>query len=86
MKSPDLVLTTVNAPYSRKLSAQELAHCLRDYETAKVFPGHMASFFGEVAPTLQLEFAESCGISPAQLAQAARAFSMYSGQAYPLAA
>jgi hypothetical protein len=86
MRSPDLVLATVNAPYSRKLTAQELVHCLRDHEAAKATPGHMSAFFGEVEPELQLQFGELFGISRAQLVQAAKAFSMYSGESYPLAA
>lgn len=86
MTSPVLVLTTVNAPYSTQLSAQELVHCLLDYEAAKAVPGHMSSFFGDVEPDLQLAFANSFGISHAQLAAAAKAFSSYSGELYPLAA
>jgi hypothetical protein len=31
----ELVLTTVNAPYSKQLGAQELAHCLLDPAAAK---------------------------------------------------
>jgi hypothetical protein len=86
MKGPALVLTTVNAPYSKKLTAPELVHCLLDHAAAKAVPGHMSSFFGEVTPELQLEFAELFGISHAQIAQAAKAFSKYSGESYPLAA
>ena len=86
MKDPALVLTTVNAPYSKKLTAPELVHCLLDHAAAKAVPGHMSSFFGEVTPELQLEFADLFGISHAQIAQATKAFSMYSGESYPLAA
>jgi hypothetical protein len=80
------VLTTVNAPYSRHLNAAELAHCLVDEAAAKTVPGHMSSFFGEVQPDLQVEFAAQHDISHAQLAAAAKAFQKYSGQSYPLAA
>jgi hypothetical protein len=86
MTAPVLVLTTVNAPYSKQLSAQELAHCLLDHEAAKSVPGHMSSFFGDVKPELQFAFAESFGISHSQLTAAAKAFSEYSGEIYPLAA
>jgi hypothetical protein len=86
MKSPALVLATVNAPYSKQLSAQELVHCLLDHAAARAAPGHMSSFFGDVAPELQCEFAELFGISHAQLTEAAKAFSNYSGESYPLAA
>jgi hypothetical protein len=85
MISPTLVLTTVNAPYSVQLSAQELAYCLLDHATAKTVPGHMSSFFGDVKPELQSEFAGLFGITPAQLAAAAKAFADYSGESYPLA-
>ena len=86
MTSLDLVLTTVNAPYSQQLSAQELAYCLQDQEAAKAHPGHMSSFFGDVQPKLQEEFADLFGIDHEHLVAAAKAFSKYSGASYPLAA
>lgn len=85
MMSPDLVLTTVNAPFSKKLDAQELVHCLLDPAAAKALPGHMSSFFGEVAPALQVEFAGMFDVSEPQLSAAAKAFAAYSGESYPLA-
>jgi hypothetical protein len=84
--SPALVLTTVNAPYSQQLTAQELACCLLDQAAAKAVPGHMSSFFGEVKPASQVGFAGLFGITEQQLAAAAKAFAMYSGESYPLAA
>ena len=84
--NPTLVLTTVNAPYTLQLSAQELAVCLLDYAAARAVPGHMSSFFGEVQPDRQRAFADAFGITHAQLVAAARAFSDYSGESYPLAA
>ena len=84
--SPALVLTTVNAPYSKKLDALELAHCLLDPAAAKAVPGHMSSFFGEVKPALQIGFARMFNITEPQLSAAAKAFAMYSGESYPLAA
>jgi hypothetical protein len=86
MASCALVLTTVNAPYSEQLNAQALAACLRDEAAAKAKPGHMSSFFGEVAPELQLDFASQFGITAPELAAAAKAFGMYSGESYSLAA
>ena len=86
MKNTALVLTTVNAPYSEQLDAQTLAHCLLDPEAAKQLPGHLSSFFGEVEPALQLEFAELFNITKAQLVASAKAFAAYTGQSYPLAA
>jgi hypothetical protein len=86
MKSPILVLTTVNAPFSEKLDAAELVHCLLDPAAAKAMPGHMSSFFGEVEPALQIGFAGMFNITESQLSAAARAFASYSGESYPLAA
>jgi len=81
-----LVLTTVNAPYSKQLDAYELAHCLLNQTAAKAAAGHMSSFFGEVKPELQVGFANMFGISTSQLSAAAKAFASYSGESYPLAA
>jgi hypothetical protein len=86
MSCSTLVLTTVNAPYSKQLGARELAFCILHPEAAKAAPGHMSSFFGEVSPKLQIEFASSCNITEQQLVAAAKAFAVYSGEAYPLAA
>jgi hypothetical protein len=86
LMSPALVLTTVNAAHSKKLSAPELAHCLLDPAAAKAVPGHMSSFFGEVEPALQVDFASMFDITEPQLSAAAKAFAMYSGESYPLAA
>ena len=80
------VLTTVNAPYSEQLSAQALAICLSDPIAAQAKPGHMSSFFGEVDPELQKDFAAAFGISTAALVTAAKTFAEYSGETtYPLA-
>jgi hypothetical protein len=86
MKSPILVLATVNAPYSKKLDAQELVQCLLDPSSAKTACGPMSSFFGDVEPELQIAFAEMHGISRDQLIAAAKAFAEFSGQSFPLAA
>ena len=83
---PALVLETINAPYSYPLDEMTLALCLRDPGLAKTKPGHLSSFFGEVSPSLQLEFAKSHGIGPAKLAYAASAFAKFSGETYPLEA
>jgi hypothetical protein len=86
MKSPALVLATVNAPYSQQLDAQGLVYCLLDQAAAKAVPGHMSSFFGEVEPALQIGFAHLFNITDTELMAAAKAFAMYSGESYPLAA
>jgi len=84
--SPALVLTTVNAAYSKQLDEQKLAYCLLHPSAAKAVPGHMSAFFGEVSPASQVAFAGLYNISEQQLADAAKAFAMYSGESYPLAA
>jgi hypothetical protein len=86
MKSLALVLAKVNAPHSTQLDAQELVHCLLDHTAAKAVPGHMSSFFGEVPPDLQVEFAHQFNVTDSQLVAAAKAFAAYSGESYPLAA
>ncbi len=84
--TPALVLATVNAPHSKQLSAQELACCLLDPDAAKAVPGHMSTFFGEVKPHLQLDFARHFNVTDQELVAAAKSFAAYSGQSYPLAA
>jgi hypothetical protein len=84
--APALVLATVNAPHSKQLSAQELAHCLLDPTAAKAVPGHMSAFFGEVEPHLQIDFAHQFNVTDQELVAAAKTFAAYSGQSYPLAA
>ncbi len=85
MKSPALVLATVNAPYREKLDAQTLADCLLDPALAEIKPGHVWSFFGDVEPELQVEFAHEFGVTDAQLKAAAKAFAACSGASFPLA-
>ena len=86
MNIPVLVLATVNAPYGKKLSVQELVHCLLDPSAAKAACGPMSSFFGDVEPELQIAFARMHGIKRDQLVAAAKTFAEFSGQSYPLAA
>jgi hypothetical protein len=84
--TPALVLTTINAPHSKQLDAQQLAHCLKNQAAAKAVAGHMSVFFGEVDPALQVGFASLFGITESELVAAAKAFAEYSGASYPLAA
>lgn len=79
------ILTTVNAPYGEQLDGEALAHCLKDAALAKSKPGHMSSFFGEVAPESQKAFAAHFGIDEKALTSAAHEFADYSGESYPLA-
>jgi hypothetical protein len=84
--SPTLILTTVNAPHSKQIDAQELAYCLKNQAQAKAMAGHMSVFFGEVDPVLQVGFARLFEITEPELVAAAKAFAEYSGASYPLAA
>jgi hypothetical protein len=84
--SPSLVLTTINAPHSKQLDAQQLAYCLQNQAAAEAMAGHMSVFFGEVDPALQVGFASLFGITEPELVTAAKAFAAYSGASYPLAA
>lgn len=86
MNSSVLVLSTINAPYSKKLDAQGLVHCLLDPIAAQEACGPMSSFFGDVEPELQIAFAEMHGITNVQLVAAAKTFAAYSDQSYTLAA
>ncbi len=72
--APALVLSTVNAPYREELHVQGLVDCLLDHSRAKTKPGHVSSFFREVKPALQIEFARQFNITKAQLVAAAKAF------------
>jgi hypothetical protein len=45
----------------------------------------MSSFFGEVSPALQIDFAHQFSITDEELVAAAKAFAIYSGESYPLA-
>lgn len=80
------VLTTVNAPNGMQLDGMALAHCLADLNVAKLHPGHVSAFLGEVPATLQIEFAADHDIPIAELKAFAAAFSAWSGESYPLAA
>jgi len=85
--SPTLVLTTVNAPYSKQLDAEELVQfLLNPAAAAEVCPGHISSFFSEVKPHLQVQFAHQFGVTKDQLIASEQAFAKFSGQHYPLAA
>ncbi len=79
-----MVLMTVNASYSEKLDGEALAHCVKNEAAAKNKPGHMSSFFGEVLPDAQKEFAAAFGISTPALIESAKTFASYSGETYPL--
>ncbi len=80
------VLSTVNAPYSVKVSAYELAAKLQDPESAACFDVSAFAFFSEVSPKLQAEFMEEMGVSRADAVVVATLFSDAAGYKLPLAA
>lgn len=80
------VLTTVNAPYSTQLGAEDLAHALLNVETAKQFSGQVSSFLGEVSLGDQMEFAQALNIPLKKLKEFAVSFAEWSGESYQLAA
>lgn len=56
-----LVLGTVNAPYKRSISAEELAQVLAS-GNLRNWLVHVATYFTDVRPTLVIEFADAHGI------------------------
>jgi hypothetical protein len=81
-----IALSKINAPFRAHLSADDVAACIRSVEMAHKRPGHMASFFGELSPEIQMAFADTMGIERQALVAAARAFSKWSGEHYEIAA
>lgn len=84
--SPVTILTTVNAPFSDVLDAEQLTACLMNVTAAKLKPGHVSAFFGEVPLVDQVAFAKAKGIPLTLMIEVAKAFSAYSGETYPIAA
>lgn len=80
------VLTTVNAPYSVKVSAHELAAKLQDPASAACFDASAFAFFSEVSPKLQAEFLDEMCVSRADAVAVAALFSKAAGYTLPLAA
>lgn len=81
-----LVLSTVNAPNSKKLDAMMLVNYILAPAKSKTAAGPMSSYFYEVSPDLQLAFAEAHGISVVALKAAAALFDAWSGHKSALAA
>jgi hypothetical protein len=78
-----LVLATVNAPCARKLDGVALAAAIRDGVLARLHAGPLSTFFYELSPALQRQFASGHGISDQALATAATTFSEWSGVTWP---
>lgn len=62
-KVDGLVMGTVNAPWKRTLTADQLALAVAQSQTSQYLT-HLATFFGEVSPKLVLTFAAGHHISP----------------------
>lgn len=79
----NLVLSTVNAPYSKRLDEKELLTAIRNTMVARQFAGPVSSFFYDVPVELQKQFANSHGMSESVLAEAAKSFAKWSGKPWP---
>jgi len=84
MTSPNdrIVLATVNAPYKRDISAEQLAQCLLA-ASVEGWPSHVVSFFTEIRTGLVLTFAAEHGIPDDRLVAAYQAMKAYSGESNP---
>jgi hypothetical protein len=81
-RTDKLVLTTVNAPYKRNITAADLAECLVA-ASVEGWPSHVVSFFTEVKAALVLGFAAEHHVPPACLVSAYEAMKNYSGESNP---
>jgi hypothetical protein len=77
-----LVLTTVNAPCKRDISAAALVECLATAELGS-WPVHVAAFFTDVSTELILRFAQTHDVSESALAQAYFAMKSVTGESNP---
>lgn len=82
MDSDRLVLSTVNAPYRRRIDAETLAGCLRSGRLGD-WTAHVATFFVDVRPELVISFAERHGISHPRIAETYRAVRASTGERSP---
>lgn len=80
------ILTTVNAPYKKHLTAEELAKAIVDPQSAVMFNANVGSFFSEVRLDLQIAFIEEWNLDRAAVQAVALKFQEGSGQDLPLAA
>lgn len=78
-----LVLSTVNAPYMRDISAAKLANCIQNAELNE-WPVHIAAFFTDISPDVVLGFARVHGISESSLWAAYLAVRSQTGERNPI--
>ncbi len=77
-----LVLSTVNAPYRRRIDAETLAQCLRSGDVG-AWTVHVATFFVDVRPELVIRFAERHAIDLETLARTYRSVRDETGERSP---
>ncbi len=75
----ELLLGPVNAPWKRRLTAEQLARAVATGEFEACL-AHLASFFPEASPALVVRFARQHGISLADLLIAYRQVKALSGE------
>lgn len=80
-----LVLSTVNAPYGTRLTADELAERIANPESAARCDAAAFAFFSDVDRDLQTRFIREMKIDPLEAAAQARRFSKLAGYRLPLA-
>jgi hypothetical protein len=80
-----IVLSKINVPHAKMLSAEELCACFFDFEKSKTWAGHVSSFYSEISPDLQVAFAAQNGVDKPALVSAAKQFAAWSGQSYEIA-
>ncbi|MBK1666630.1 hypothetical protein CKO28_01050 [Rhodovibrio sodomensis] len=78
-KATALVLCQVNAPYSRNISAADLAHALSSLDAAWEEIGPVYAFLTEVEADTQLAFMQAHGVDRKAAAAVAEALSLRSG-------
>lgn len=77
-----LVLSTVNAPYRRRIDAETLADCLRSGDAGD-WTVHVATFFVDVRPELVVGFVERHAIALETLARSYRSVRDRTGERSP---
>lgn len=78
-----VVLSTVNAPYGTRLTAQELADLISSRDSATSGDASAFAFFSEVSEELQIAFVEEMGLDMDSVKYVAVLYSDMAG--YPLA-
>lgn len=79
-KVDGLVMGTVNAPWKRTLTADQLALAVTQSQTSQYLP-HLATFFGEVSSELVLAFASGHDIAPEVLSTTYQRVKRLTGEA-----